>query len=58
MYADFGTHFMPAQETTFRNRRAVSIENERLRVTVTVQGGHTAEILDKASGMNPLWPPP
>ncbi len=45
-------------ETTYRNRRAVSIEDDRLRVTVTVEGGHIAEILDKASGMNPLWAPP
>ncbi len=45
-------------ETTYRNRRAVSIENDRLRVTVTVEGGHIAEILDKASGVNPLWTPP
>lgn len=45
-------------EVTFRNRRAVSIENEHLRVTVLVEGGHVAEILDKASGVNPLWLPP
>ncbi len=43
---------------TYRNRRAASIEDDRLRVTVTVEGGHIAEILDKASGMNPLWTPP
>jgi hypothetical protein len=49
---------MPAQETTYRNRRAVSIEDERLRVTVTVEGGHIAGILDKATGINPLWTPP
>lgn len=49
---------MPAHETSYRNRRAVSIENERLRVTITVEGGHIAEILDKASGVNPLWTPP
>jgi hypothetical protein len=29
-----------------------------LRVTVTVEGGHIAEILDKVSGVNPLWIPP
>jgi hypothetical protein len=54
----FGTHTMPAHETTYHNRRAVSIENDRLRVTISVEGGHIAEILDKASGMNPLWSPP
>jgi hypothetical protein len=45
-------------KTTFKNRRAVSIENENLRVTVTQEGGHVAEILDKRSGVNPLWDPP
>src|SRR5882672_2890981 len=48
---------MPA-ETNFRGRRASSIENDRLRVTVLVEGGHIAEILDKATGVNPLWTPP
>ena len=43
---------------TYRNRRAASIEDDRLRVTVTEEGGHIAEILDKASGVNPLWTPP
>jgi hypothetical protein len=41
----------------FRNRRACSIENGTLRVTVLEGGGHIAEILDKASGVNPLWIP-
>ena len=45
-------------DTTFHGRRATSIENERLRVTVLHEGGHIAEILDKASGVNPLWIPP
>lgn len=45
-------------EITYRNRRAVRIENGRLQVTVTVEGGHVAEILDKATGVNPLWTPP
>ena len=45
-------------ETTFRGRRAVSVENEALRVTVLVEGGHVAEILDKGTGVNPLWLPP
>lgn len=42
----------------FHNRRAVQVENERIRLTVTVEGGHVAEILHKASGVNPLWIPP
>src|ERR1051326_2367842 len=36
----------------------VSIENDQLRVTVTDEGGHIAEILDKRTGINPLWAPP
>jgi hypothetical protein len=44
--------------TTYRDRRAVSIENDLLRVTVLAEGGHIAEIADKASGVNPLWTPP
>ena len=43
--------------STYRGRRAASIENPQLRVTVLVEGGHLAEVLDKRSGMNPLWTP-
>jgi hypothetical protein len=42
----------------YRGRRAASIENEFLQVVVTEQGGHIAAIIDKASGVNPLWSPP
>src|ERR1700693_2390989 len=45
-------------DANFRGRRASSVENERLRVTVLHEGGHIAEILDKATGVNPLWIPP
>lgn len=41
----------------FRNRRAATIENDVLRVTVLHEGGHIAEITDKASGVSPLWIP-
>jgi hypothetical protein len=44
--------------TEFRGRRAVQIENEHLRLTATLEGGHIAEILHKPSGINPLWIPP
>ncbi len=44
--------------TIYRNRKAVSIEDRNTRVTVLAEGGHVAEILDKASGVNPLWTPP
>lgn len=43
---------------TFHHRRAAQIENDGIRLTVTVEGGHIAEILDKGSGVNPLWIPP
>jgi hypothetical protein len=43
---------------TYRGRRAASIENDEIRVTVLREGGHIAEILHKASGVNPLWTPP
>ena len=42
----------------YRGRRAARIENDVLRVTVLEEGGHIAEILDKATGVNPLWTPP
>ena len=42
----------------YRNRRASSIENTHLRVTVVEGGGHITEIADKRSGVNPLWTPP
>ena len=45
-------------ELIYRGRRAVSIENDRLRITVLLEGGHIAEIFDKRSGINPLWTPP
>jgi len=43
--------------TTYRGRRAASIDNGALRVTVLEGGGHIAEICDLASGINPLWTP-
>lgn len=48
---------MPSSDR-YHGRRAVSIENEPLRVTVLVEGGHIAEVLHKKSGVNPLWTPP
>jgi hypothetical protein len=42
----------------YRNRRAVTLENEDVRVTVLAEGGHVAEILHKRTGVNPLWTPP
>ena len=45
-------------ENLYRGRRAYQIENESLRLTVLVEGGHIAEILHKPTGVNPLWTPP
>jgi hypothetical protein len=44
--------------TTYRGRRAATIENPQLRVTVLAEGGHIAEVFVKAAGVNPLWTPP
>jgi hypothetical protein len=41
----------------YRGRKAVSIENAHLRVTILVEGGHIAEVLDKRTQINPLWTP-
>jgi hypothetical protein len=45
-------------ESSYRGRSAVTIENSRLRVTVTREGGHIAEILHKETSISPLWSPP
>jgi len=45
-------------ETLYRGRHATFIENELLRLTVLHEGGHIAELLDKQTGVNPLWTPP
>jgi hypothetical protein len=41
----------------YRGRRAVSLERDDVRVTLLVEGGHIAEVLDKRTGLNPLWTP-
>jgi hypothetical protein len=43
---------------TYRGRRAATIENSAVRVTVLDHGGHIAEIADTQTGINPLWTPP
>lgn len=43
---------------SYRNRRAVHLESDTVRLTVLVEGGHVAELLHKPSGVNPLWTPP
>ena len=44
--------------TSYLNRRAWILENDVLRVALLEEGGHIAAIVDKASGINPLWQPP
>lgn len=46
---------MPQVE--YRGRRAVRLENDHVRITLTLEGGHVAEILHKPTGVNPLWTP-
>jgi hypothetical protein len=47
----------PMNAHLYRGRKSASIENDSLRVTVLEGGGHVAEILDKQTGINPLWTP-
>ena len=44
-------------KSTYLGRKAVSLENDDLRLTVTEEGGHIAEVFSKAAGVNPLWAP-
>jgi hypothetical protein len=44
-------------ELLFHNRKAFQLENDLLRVTVLVEGGHIAEVFDKRAGVSPLWMP-
>ena len=45
-------------ETQYRGRRARTLENELLQITVTCEGGHIAAVVDKTTKINPLWSPP
>ena len=45
-------------ESKYNGRRAFTIENSDLHVTVLPGGGHIAAIVHKPSGVNPLWTPP
>ncbi len=41
----------------FEGRRAVEVETDAIRLVLTVEGGHIAQILHLASGVSPLWIP-
>ena len=43
--------------TTDRTRKAFTFANDKLSVTVSVEGGHIASIVNKATQVNPLWAP-
>ncbi len=45
-------------ESKYNSRRAFFIENRDLHVIVLPEGGHIAAIVDKKTGVNPLWTPP
>jgi len=45
------------KQIDFHGRRAAQIENGELRLTVTEQGGHLAELVHKPSNVSPLWIP-
>ncbi len=49
---------MLSSQISFHGRRAAAIENHALRVTVLEEGGHIAEVLEKRTGVSPLWIPP
>ncbi len=44
-------------ESKYLGRNTFSIENDTLRLTVTEEGGHIAELFHKQAGVNPLWVP-
>lgn len=46
------------KEIQYRGRRAQALDNGTLQIIVTVEGGHIAAVLDKETGVNPLWTPP
>jgi hypothetical protein len=48
----------PMKETEYRGRRARALSNGVLEIIVTVEGGHIAAVVDRASEVNPLWSPP
>ena len=48
---------LAATANEFYGRDAWTIDAPHLRVTVLIEGGHIAEVLDKRSGVNPLWTP-
>ncbi len=48
----------PQLRSGFAGRRAAQLQNDLVRVSVLVGGGHIAEISLLEAGVNPLWIPP
>jgi hypothetical protein len=44
--------------TLLPNRKIFQLEDDRVRLSITAEGGHIAELLCKSTGVNPLWIPP
>ncbi len=42
----------------FNGRRAVTVESDAISVVVLEGGGHIAAVIDRKTGVNPLWIPP
>jgi hypothetical protein len=45
-------------QTSYHGRRAHTLDNGILQIIVTEEGGHIAAVIDKRTGINPLWLPP
>jgi hypothetical protein len=45
------------KQYTYKGRRAVQISTQEIGLTVTVEGGHVAELLHRKTGISPLWIP-
>jgi hypothetical protein len=42
----------------FPNRKTFQLEDDYVRLSITAEGGHVAELFCKSTGVNPLWIPP
>ena len=45
------------QPSVFNQRQSVSMETDKIRLTIVCGGGHIAELYHKETGINPLWEP-
>jgi hypothetical protein len=47
-----------SESSRFHGRRAATLDSRDLQVVVLEEGGHLAAVVDKATGISPLWVPP